>query len=64
MGMNWYKSNGRIHFDFVNDSSMGYSHNERSYVETVSTQVVVTPNGRVYVCEHFARGDALFLQYT
>nr|QHA33742.1 polyprotein [Atrato Virga-like virus 3] len=64
MGLNWYKSDGRIHFDFVNDPSMGYSHKETQFIEMITAQVVVTPKGRVYLCERFVRGDAMFLQYT
>nr|QHA33734.1 polyprotein [Atrato Virga-like virus 1] len=56
--------NDRVSFDFMNDSSMGYSHTLSNLKEIYATQVVVTKKGRTYLVERFVRGSALFLQYT
>lgn len=64
LGMNWRKADGNIYFEFVSDSSMGYSHPEKQFISTVTAQAVVTPNGRLYLCERFFRGSALFLKYV
>nr|QHA33746.1 polyprotein [Atrato Virga-like virus 4] len=65
MGMNWHKTkDGLVKFDFVNDPSLGYAHDYRAFIQMISAQVIVTEKGRVYLCERFVRGDAMFLQYT